>query len=78
MKNIKKANQYAELFNDDKKSKVLNHTDNIVRDQKHTFSDRYNYIYNKLKNKEDVSLEDINYSLNEIIKASEYYEDKTK
>jgi|11_taG_2_1085331.scaffolds.fasta_scaffold62004_1 hypothetical protein len=78
MKNIKNANEYAELFNNDKKSKDSSGTDKVIVDQTYTFSDRYNYICNKLKNKKDVSLEDINYSLSEIIKASEDYENKTK
>lgn len=78
MKNIKKANEFKNFYEfKDKRSDYEIEEVYINRKEK-VFSDRYNSICSKLKSGEEVSLEDINYALEELIRVSNVYEVKTK
>ena len=78
MKNIKKADEFKNIYKSkDKKSDYEIEEAYINRKEK-VFSDRYNSICSKLKSGEEVSLEDINYALEEIIRVSDVYEVETK
>lgn len=78
MKNIKKANELKNIYKSKDKKSDYEIEEAYINRKQNAFSDRYNSICNKLKNGEEVSLEDVNYALGELIRISDVYEVKTK